>query len=140
MSAKNGKKCSSLLPRAVRIELLHRPGAGRSVRPQVLLVHDAVLIDDERLHPGHTVLSRVRDQREAADQAAVGEVVVRAAGCILPLGGEYPEVVAPVRYRSARALGIALAPRLGDERAERTGRLARVRRPVEPIPLSRAAR
>src|SRR5262249_20091335 len=57
----------------------------------------------------------------------------------LALGREDSIVVAPVRYRSIRALGIPLASCSGHERSERTRRLTIFRRPVEAVALARRA-
>ena len=45
------------------------------LRPEVLLVDDAVVADDEGLHAGHLVVRRRRDEREAADHRALHDEV-----------------------------------------------------------------
>src|SRR5207247_10248926 len=77
--------------------------------------------------------------REAADRPAVNDVIERAARCALALALEQPIVVAVVRGGTALLL-VALAGCLRDERAKWTGRLARLRRPVQAVVLPRAAR
>ena len=130
---------SDLLPRSVRVECLHGLGHDRGSRAQVLLIHDAVVIDDKGHDPGHAVLRGKGHEGEPSHQATVGEVVIRSARRVLPLGGEDAVVVAPVRDGVRRVLGVALAPRPGDQWPQRTGGLPRVRRPVQAVALSRAA-
>src|SRR5262245_16922747 len=71
-----------LLPGAIRIELLDRASQRLGLRTQILLVDDAVLIHQERHHTGHAVFGGERHHREASDQMAVGQVIVRSAGSI----------------------------------------------------------
>src|ERR1700752_1122275 len=73
------------------LELLERRIA------EILLVHDAVVAHEERLHPGHEILRRRRNQGEAADHRAVHHEVHRSHGCVRPLLLQDLEEVAVVR-------------------------------------------
>ena len=66
----------------------------RRLRPEILLVHDAVVVDHEGRDAGIAVFGRPGDQRETADHLALHDVVVRAAGRIAALAGEELVVVA----------------------------------------------
>ncbi len=54
-------------PRRVRIEALHLLELVERVRPEILLVYDAVVTDDERVHSRYVILGRRSDHCEAAD-------------------------------------------------------------------------
>src|SRR5579864_5722777 len=105
-----------LLPARVGIEAQHVCGERRRWRAEVLLVYDAILIDDERHDARGTPSGRIRHEREAAHHPRLGDVVVRAALRMRTLRGEDAVVVAVVRL-----LSVSLRMRLRDERAERTG-------------------
>src|SRR5256886_4289807 len=128
-----------LRPAGVRVERLHGQAEGARVRPEVLLVHDAVVVDDETHHAGDAVLRGEGDQCEARDHVTTRDVVVFAVRRSGPLGGQDP-VEIPVEWRRARTLApVASGPRAGDEIAERARRLAGPGGPVEAIALARSA-
>ena len=78
--------------------LIEAPRVGR-VRPEVLLVNDAVLAAEEGLDAAVAVSRRPGDHRVAGDHVAVDEVGVGAAWRRRPLRGEDPEVVAVIGLR-----------------------------------------
>src|SRR4029077_6780996 len=66
-------------PTAIRIEARHRASELRRVASEILLKHNAVLINDERRDAGGAILRRKRDEPEAADHFSIHDIVIRAA-------------------------------------------------------------
>src|SRR5262245_21481905 len=130
---------SDLLPGLVGVEHFHGAGDGGGVRAQVLLVDDALVIDDEGHHAGHAVLRGERDEREAPDHTAVSSIVVRAVARAWALAGEDAIEIAVVRHRRVTS-PVALTSRPHDQRPERAQRLAGLRRPVQTVVLAGRAR
>src|SRR5262245_35373754 len=126
------------LPGMVGVERGHSPGNPCGSRPEILLEHLALVVDQERHHAGIAVLGGPRDQRKAADHAAVHDVIEDAAGRGRALPGQDLEVIAVVRDRTAANL-VALPGRLRDRVAERAVRLTRRGRPIEPVLLAGTA-
>src|SRR5262245_26155597 len=126
------------LPAAARIERLHgRDGAVR-LGSEILLVEDALVIDEERHHAGIAVLRRIGHQREAADQLAARDVIQRSPVSALPLAGQNLVVVAVIGHALV-AGAITLRRRTGGKVAERALILAGLRRPVQAVLLARPA-
>ncbi len=93
-------------PACVGIVLSHRGAQSDGVRPEVLLVNDAVLSAEKGFNAAVTVICRPGDHRMAGDHVAVDEVGIGAARRRWPLRGEDPEVVAVVGlWLFVRALG-----------------------------------
>src|ERR1700722_11786673 len=98
----SGWACPSLLddlPGRVGIELIHRRAESGGVRPEVLLVDDAVLAANESLDAAVAVRGRPGDHRVACDHVAVDEIGKGAARRRRPLRGEDAVVIALVRLR-----------------------------------------
>ena len=115
-------------PRGVRVEARHRARDGRRRGAEVLLIHDAVVVDQERHHAGFAVARRPGDQREAVGEVAAGQVAARAAAGRRPLRLEDPEPVAV----------IAVLDVAGVEQRSRGAR--RARRPASASTGRRACR
>src|SRR3954453_6819703 len=58
-------------PGLVRVEQLHLAEFIESAGPEILLVHDAVVTDNECLHSRHSVFRGRRYQRKASDHHAL---------------------------------------------------------------------
>src|SRR5262249_1838017 len=74
----------------------------------------------------------------ATDHLAADHVIRRAAGRVRPLAGEYSVEVAVIRLRRLTG-AIAIRGCFGGEFAERALVFAGLRRPIEPILLTRLA-
>src|SRR5437763_16246200 len=96
-------------PAFARIVALHLPRADPRGRPEIGLKDLAVLVDDERHDARAAVFRWIRDHGEAADRAAVQDVVEGASGRVLALTLKHPIVVAVIRRRAAAFFLIALA-------------------------------
>src|SRR5688500_5617643 len=138
--------CSSDRPRAVAA----RPSVGRAparigrvgrdrrgdlagVRPEILLVDDAVVVHEEGHDAGAAALLGPGDRGEAGDEISVDHVAVAATGC----GGALPrEDAIAIRVVGSVALRFGALPL---ERAEGARLLAVGRLPVEAVALSRRA-
>src|SRR5438067_13592936 len=122
------------LPVLVGIEYQNVGGLLRSVGPEILLVDNAILIDDEGHHASFAVGHGPGDDAEAADHAAIGEVAVGAARRIGALAVEQAIVVAVVAFALLDALlGV------GDQRPERALGLAGLGLPIKAVLLARRA-
>src|SRR5689334_3125258 len=122
-------------PAVARVETGDGRRLLRGVRSEILLVHDAVVVDDERHHAGARVPRRIRDGRESADHVALHHVVERAALGVRALATQGVEVIAVIRLRPF-ALGIAFTGRAGYQRAERARALALRGLPVQAVLLA----
>src|SRR5436190_10772345 len=114
------------LPGFVGIELrdLLRCRLGRG--PEILLIHDAVVVHDERHHARIAVGRGPRNQPEAADHLSLRDVLVCAAFGVRPLPLQDAVLVAMIGARlSIGALGIAFGPCTDEQRTERAHTLAR---------------
>src|SRR5579862_478568 len=80
-------------PRLIRIEDLHLFEEIERVWSEILLVHNSVIADDERLHARHAILRRRGDQSEASDHDAFDHVVEPAQRSIGTLSLENLEEV-----------------------------------------------
>ena len=69
------------VPGVIRVEVGDRRCQVRCVGAEILLIHDAVLVHDERHHAGVAVFGRVGDERNAAPELAVHQVIAGAALC-----------------------------------------------------------
>ena len=65
---------------------------------QILLVDDSCVVDEECLDTGNAIFGRPAYQCEATNHLAFHDVVVSAARCLRPLGGQNPEIIAVIRY------------------------------------------
>src|SRR4051794_15505722 len=63
---------------------------------EILLEDLPVMVHDERRHPALAVPRRIRHHRKAGNHAAVDDVAVRTAGCVLALARENAEVIAVI--------------------------------------------
>src|SRR5262249_25399899 len=109
---------------------------------EILLAHDAVLIDDEGHDAGDVVLGWPGDQREAAGHLAVDDVAPGAAGHGRALRLEDLEEVTVVRRRllpPRRGVGASFG-RLCKEFPDGPPFLSVRRRPVQPVLLALVAR
>src|SRR4029453_6700981 len=130
-----------LLPARIRIE--RRDGAGglSCLGPQILRIHDAVVIHDEGHDAGVAVLDREGDQREAAEHLALDEVVVSTACSARPLRCQQSVDVAAISLAGGNAfLEVALAARPCELIAERTRQLVAGGRPVQAVLVAFGAR
>src|SRR5580704_3143338 len=89
-------------PGLVWIEELHLLEHVQAVGPEVLLVDNAVIADDESLNSGDAVLSRRGNQRKAPDHHAFDHIVQTAQRCIRTLPLENLEEVPMIGLRPAR--------------------------------------
>ncbi len=109
----------------IRIEPGHPLGEHRRRRPEILLIDLAVLVDDERHHPGAGPVRRPRDQPEAAEHQPVRDVVVGATRGMRTLALQNMEVISMIGLRlGVLARMVAASPGLRDKRSERAWRLA----------------
>src|SRR4029079_15491826 len=108
---------------------------------QILLVRDAVLIDDEGHHARGVVVHRPGHPAAGAGHLVVHHVIGGAALGGLALPFQDAEVVAVERRRSLLVRGpvVTLLAGLGDQDAEGAARPAAPRRPVEAVLLPRGA-
>src|ERR1700677_1053058 len=81
------------LPALIRIVLRDLGGDARRGGTQVLLIDDAILIDDESHDAGIAISCRIGDQRKATGHMPVGDIVHGAAVCVLALPRQDPEIV-----------------------------------------------
>src|SRR6185437_12641003 len=126
-------------PAVARIETGDGCRLLRGVRSEILLVHDAVGVDDERHHAGARVARRVSNGRESADHVSLDDVVERATLGVRALATQGTEVIAVIRLRPF-ALGIAFAGRARHQRAERARPVTLRGLPVQPVLLAWRAR
>src|SRR5690349_20444871 len=66
-------------PARIRVVLGHLRDDGVGLVAEVLLVDDALLVDDEGHHAGHRPLRRPGDEREAGYHVAIDDVLVVTA-------------------------------------------------------------
>src|SRR4051794_27969027 len=83
-----------LLPGLVGIEPIHPLDELHSVVAEVLLVDDAIVVDEEGRDAGVAVFGGPGEQREAADHLALDDIAERPAGGIRALLREDAIVVA----------------------------------------------
>src|SRR5688572_16658892 len=124
------------LPGFIGVEAAHRGECGCGARAEILLVHHAVLADDECLHAGDGVFRWGGRQREAADHGALDDVVQPSEGRCRTLPGEDLEVVAVIRLAAFR---VALRDRAGDAFTHRSIPRAVRCLPRQTVLLSRCA-
>src|SRR6185295_2818958 len=82
------------LPQRIGIVVTHFLRRLCCIWTKVLLINASLLIDDEGHDTRLTVFRRPCDHRESADHISVDDIVVFAAGGVLPLASEYLEIVA----------------------------------------------
>src|SRR5215475_10961845 len=80
-------------PRLVGIETNHLPRECAGHRAKIFLIHNAVVIHDERLHSRYPVLFREGNERESADHFPFDNVIRSAARRIGALRLENAEVI-----------------------------------------------
>ena len=73
----------NFLPGLVRIKPLHCLSDLCRILSEILLVHHAVLVDNEGRDAGVAVLGRIGHQRESADHLTVDDIIVRTAGSMI---------------------------------------------------------
>jgi len=102
------------------------------------LVDDPVLVDDERHDARIPVFCRERYQRKSADHMPVSDIVVSAAWGVLTLARQDAIEIAVIRRVLALVgrRGIALRPRVRNQRPDRTLRLPGRAFPEEAIMLA----
>ena len=86
-------------PGLVGIEMSHLPRERAGHRAKIFLIHNAVLIHDERLHSRYPVLFREGNERESADHFPFDNVIRTAAWRIGALRLENAEVITVIRDR-----------------------------------------
>ena len=123
----------------VGIVIGHRRRGAFGEIPEIFLVHDPLLIDDERHDARFTVIGRPGYQAKPADHVAVDDVPVTAAGRMASLAGENLEIVTTVWGRLVRMTAISFAGCRGSERTQRADLAVQFGRPIQPILLARRA-
>src|SRR5271165_1098107 len=98
----------TLLPTGIGVVFLDRLGESIGLLPEILLVHDSILADDECHHSRRPVFSRIGHESETLAHFAVYDVIFRAAWAILTLTRQNEVIVTAVGSRSA-ALGFTIA-------------------------------
>src|SRR5262249_15202556 len=127
-------------PGRIGVVRLDRAGRLRRLGPEVLLMHDAILIHDERHDARGAVHGRVRDEREPADHMAFSDEIVRAARRVGTLREEDAIEVPVIRsWGATRWQRIAGGSCPGDERTERALLLTGLRVPVKTVALALGA-
>src|SRR6185295_13551816 len=81
------------LPGLVRIEFGDLLRGGCGARTEILLVHHAVVVDDEAHHPRVAVRRRPGDERVAADHGSLRDINVRASRSVRTLSFQYAVVI-----------------------------------------------
>src|ERR1022692_4491585 len=85
-----------LRPALIQVEPRHLRCDCRRHLAEILLVHDAFVIDDQRHHARSSPASWASDQRKPADHPTVGNVAVSAARSAAALAGEDPVEISVV--------------------------------------------
>ena len=122
-------------PTFIRIEFGYGLSNGCSVRSQVFLVDDSVMVDDERHDPGRSILGWICDHAEAAHHLSAYDIIVGSTWRVGSLPGEDLVIVAVVRDRLTIS---ALIPRglgLNDKRSKRAWLFIGFGLPVQAITL-----
>ncbi len=137
LSRKHGDDCAQLLdwlPIGGRVVFHDGSGDSACVGAQVLLVDDAVTVDDERHDAGVAVFHRGGDDCETARHSAVHDVRFRAAFGLSSLSCEDAERVAVDDWRFVRSGERVLGEYF--HAAQRAGRLAVCDGPIEAVLFS----
>src|SRR5262245_27230662 len=124
-------------PGRIRVVSLDRVDRLRRLGSEVFLIHDAILVHDERHDARGAVQGRVCDECEPADHVALDDEIVRAARRVGTLREEDAIEVAVIWGGSAAwRQRIAGGPCPGNERTERALLLTGLRFPVEAVVLA----
>src|ERR1700722_3266034 len=103
-----------LLPFGIGIVFLHGLGECLGLFPEVLLIHHAIVGNDECHHTGRPVFRGIRYEREPAGHFAVCDITFCPAGAIFPLASQNAVMVTAIRSRSAVPIvGVALNGPMG---------------------------
>src|SRR5262249_18467316 len=98
-------------PARIGVEAINCPRDRQRVRTEVLFINNAVLTDHEGLHPSHSILSRRRKQREAADHHTLHNIIELSQRRRRSLAFEDVKEVSPIRFI---ATGVTSRNRLCD--------------------------
>src|ERR1035437_6286818 len=85
------------LPGRIRIETADCIRCRRSLRPQILAVHDTVVVDDKCLDSRFAVFRGITNQGETTDQLAFHHVIQRSARCRFALRSQNTKEITVIR-------------------------------------------
>src|SRR6516164_1372475 len=130
-----------LLPVRVGVEAVDRRSERGGLRPEVLLVDHAIVIDDERHHAGIAPTRRPGNQPEAANHPAVDNEIGGTPRRVRALAGQELEVIPVIGGGLLRGGRPSIARGAGGchQRAERALRLPFLGGPIEAVYLAGAA-
>src|ERR1700722_516223 len=125
-----------LLPFGIGIVFLHGLGECLGLFPEVLLIHHAIVGNDECHHTGRPVFRGIRYEREPAGHFAVCDITFCPAGAIFPLASQNAVMVTAIRSRSAVPIvGVALNTGRCHQRSDGALGFAIGRLPIQAIVL-----
>src|SRR5271165_3220829 len=124
------------LPCFIGVEFCHRASDLVGGLAQVLLIHNAILVDDEGHDTGIVVLRGISDHGKATSHLAVDDVVLRGPFRISALSIEHVEVVTVERLMGIRFDLQSFGGCVGHQRSKRTLGLPIRRRPIQAILLT----
>src|SRR6516162_980739 len=128
------------LPTWIGIEMRHFAGDFVGAGPEILLIDDAIVIDDEGHDPGDSISGWEGDKSEAGDHVSVEDVVVSAVSRGRALCFQNAIEVAVIGCAAPACLGaVAVASCLHHEWTDRAFVLAWFGGPIEAITLAGAA-
>src|SRR3984957_18098889 len=126
----------SLLPLGIGIVFLHGLSECIGLFPEVLLIHHAIVGNDECHHAGRPVFRGIRYEREARGHFAVLDITFRPARCIFSFARQNAVMVTAIRSRSAISIVDALNKGRGHERSNGALGLAIGRLPIQAVVLA----
>src|ERR1039457_12513 len=109
---------SRCAPTQIRIEFLDIAGDARGIRAEILLKHDAVLVDQESHNSRTAPFRRKGQQRKAACHVAPNDVVLGAPRGAGALAGEDAEIITMIGCWAMMALRVPLFARARHQRPE----------------------
>src|SRR5208282_712669 len=104
---------------------------------EILLIDDAVLVNDERHYPRVAVSRRKCNYSEAAGHVAIDDIALGAAGRVRPLAFEGLVVIAVIGLRLVFLAEVTGGACLANQRTQGALLVTRACRPIEPIMLAR---
>src|SRR5580658_620097 len=125
----------SLLPLGIGIVFLHGLGECIGLFPEVLLIHHAIVGNDECHHPGRPVFRGIGHEREAGRHFAILNVTFCPARCIFSFARQNAVIVTAIRSRSAISIVGALNKGRCHQRSNGALGLAIGRLPIQAVVL-----